>query len=159
VISPDLVVTGEAKEFYLEAMDLATPLRGRERFPGTGTEFDPAVSPSHVAWKVVEPGFAPHNWGAVRVLDRATGREIALDVDRARSPSIGARYVTVEEITGRRLVVYDLVEDRLVDLSDQLPEGATAVANQSVAGNLLTFQLAFGDEAPRLAWAWLPPPG
>jgi hypothetical protein len=157
-VDMDFVVTGTAEEFHIESMDLAAPLRRRDRFPGTANDFDPAVTPEHVAWKTVEPDYAPANWGALRILERATGREMLLGVDRAMSPSIGARYVAFEEITQSRLLLYDLVEERIVDVSGALPDGARAVSRQSVAGDLLTFMVAVeGLATPRLAWAWLPP--
>ena len=157
-VDMDFVVTGTAEEFHIESLDLAAALRRRDRFPGTGNDFDPAVTPGFVAWKTVEPDYAPHNWGTLRVLDRDTGGEIVLDVDRGMHPSIGDRYVAFEEITQKRLLLYDLVEQRMVDLSDALPAGTTAISRQSIAGNLLTFMVAIeGFEAPRLAWAWLPP--
>jgi hypothetical protein len=157
-VDMDFVVTGTAEEFHIESLDLAAPLRRRDRFPGTAHDFDPAVTPGHIAWKTVKPDYAPANWGELRILERDTGREILLGVERGLRPSIGDRYVAFEEIAHDRLLLYDLVEQRLVDLSAELPEGTKSVSKQSVAGNLLTFMVAIeGSEAPRLAWAWLPP--
>jgi hypothetical protein len=155
VIHADFEQTGVGDEFHIESIDLGGSL-DRVRFAGTANDFDPAVSPSTIMWKTVRPGYAALSWGELHVRDRATGRVRDLEIDLAASPSIGDRFATFDEITRQRLLLYDIPNDTLTDVSDAVPAGTTSVTTISVSGRLLVCAVGLGDAATQIAWAVLP---
>jgi hypothetical protein len=155
VIHADFEQTGAGDEFHIESIDLGGS-RDRVRFAGTANDFDPAVTPSAIMWKTVQPGYAALTWGDLHVLDRSTGRVRDLPIDRANSPSVGDRFATFEEITRKRLLLYDIPHDELIDVSDGLPPGTTTVTAVSVFERLLVCAVGIGSAPPQIGWALLP---
>jgi hypothetical protein len=156
IIHADFEQTGAGDEFHIESIDPSSPGRERTRFAGTANDFAPAVSPTTILWKTVAPGYAALNWGAIRALDRASGRVDLLPVDAANNPTLGSHFGTFEEISRSRLLLYDPVSSDLLDMTGSLPDGATSLSLQSVAGNLLVFSLTIGTGSSQIAWAALP---
>jgi hypothetical protein len=156
VIHADFEQTGVGDEFHIESIDLGSPSRERRRFAGTANDFAPAVTSNTIMWKTVQPGYSALTWGDLHVQDRATGRVRDVEIDRADSPSIGDRFAAFEEITRKRLLLYDISDGELIDASDALPPGMTSVTSVTVAGKLLVCAVAAEQAPPQIAWALLP---
>jgi hypothetical protein len=156
VIHADFAHTGRGDEFHIESVDLDTPDLKSVRFAGTGNDFEPAISPAWVVWKTTKAGIAALSWGALHIRNRESGSETTIPVDRARSASVGDRFVTFQEISRQRLLLYDTATSELLDLTGSLPKGTKTVSLESVAGNLLVCAVSIDDAPPRIATAILP---
>jgi hypothetical protein len=154
-IHPDFKATGVGDEFHLEWLMLSDLDAPPTRFPGIGNDFDPAVNDRFIVWKTTEAGDAALNWGTVHVLDRRTDALATIPVPDANRPSIGDRYVTFDEISHRRLSVFDPVTQELFDLLPAAQRGQVMVGGESLSGRLLTFTTQ-GLGYPQIGWALLP---
>lgn len=154
-ILADFDASGTGDEFHLETISLANPDAAPIPFEGVGNDFNPAVSPDFVVWKTAEGDSAALNWGALHVMDRRTMAVSLIPVPDANRPSIGDRFVAFEEITRRRLALYDLAAGEVIDLIPPEDQGDIAVGGQSLSGNLLTFYTQ-GAGSPQIGWAILP---
>lgn len=94
------------------------------------------------------------NWGSLSVLNRHTQAVTSIPVPDANRPSTGDRYVTFDEITHTRLVVFDPITNELLDLRGDLPENLS-VGGQSISGQVLTF-FTQRTGFPQIWWATLP---
>ena len=160
-IHGDFDATGGGDEFHVEMLDLGNPAAPPVRFAGTGNDFNPAVNDAYVVWKTSGPGDSALNWGALRVLDRASQAVRAIPVDHANLPTIGERYVAFDEIFHARLAVYDPVTAHVLELAPRRAAGADGTVSyggESLRGRLLTFfkQSAEGSGRPQIGWAVLP---
>jgi hypothetical protein len=155
IIRADFDLTGVGDEYHVETLDLANPGASPLRFPGTANDFNPAVNDSYVVWKTNDPGDAALNWGTLHVQDRRSDAVATIPVANGNRPSIGDRYVAFEEISHRRLVVYDPVTGDLLDLAPGSAQPAVSYGGQSLSGRLLTFYRQ-GGGALQIGWAILP---
>jgi hypothetical protein len=161
-IHPKSDPTAEGPEYNLEVLDLADPGARPLAFEGIDHhDFNPAVNDDYVVWKANVRGDAALNWGSLKVLDRRTQTIRTIPVENANRPSIGERFVAFDEITRRRLPLYDPVTRTVLDLAPELPvapEGDLAFGGESLSGRLLTFSVGPADASkpPRIGWAILP---
>ena len=155
-IKADFVGTADP-EYHLEHIDLSQPGARPVRFPGLALDFNPALNARYLVWKTNTQGDSALNWGTLHVLDRQSGETSAIPIERANRPSIGNRFVAFDEITHKRLGVYDLATARLVDLAGEVG-GTWTYGGISLSGRLLTFytQAADGTGLPQIRWAILP---
>lgn len=153
-IDPDFEGTGVGDETHIETIDLAVAAAAPVRFHGAGLDFDVAVSPDHIVWKSVEPGFSALTWGELHLLDRRSGEqlEIATQADR---PSVGARFVAFEELFHRRLLLYDLATRSVLEVPDARLGGRGTIGIPAVAGNLLAYSVAARGQQT-VYWTLLP---
>ena len=156
ILHPDWDGAGGGDEFHIEVLRLSTPGAAPERFEGTANDFHPAVSDTHVAWKTSIGDGAALNWGTVTVLDRSTRERREIPVGNANRPSLGTRFLTFEEISRKRLAVFDLARGELVDLRPSDLAAETFIGGQSISGSLLTFYTQRPEGLPRIGWALLP---
>jgi hypothetical protein len=156
VIRGDFDLTGVGDEFHIDTLNLAEPDTPPVRFAGLANDFNPAVNDGFVIWKTVEPGMAALNWGTLHVLDRRTRATATIPVPNANRPSIGDRFATFDEITARRLSLYDLRTSALLDLREPDLPDAVRFGGHSVSGRLFTFFTQDGGDPPSIGWALLP---
>jgi hypothetical protein len=155
IIRADFDLTGVGDEYHVETLDLANPDASPVRFAGSANDFNPAVNDAFVVWKTTDDGDAALNWGTLHVMDRRTDAVATIPVTNGNRPSIGDRYVAFEEISHRRLVVYDPVTGDLLDLAQGTAQPAVSYGGQSLSGRLLTFYRQ-GGGALQIGWAILP---
>jgi hypothetical protein len=146
---------GDGDEFHIEILSITAPNAPPKRFEGIANDFNPAVDDRYVAWKTVEPGFAALNWGTLHVLDRQSQEVTEVPVPEANRPSLGDRFLAFQEITHRRLEVFDLERRELVDLLTDAEDDDLAYGGQTLSGNLLGF-FSQGTGFPQIRWAELP---
>jgi hypothetical protein len=154
IIEPDYAGTGAGDDISIETIDLANPSAGPARFDGRGATFNPAVSADHVVWKSVEPGFAALTWGQLHVLDRSSNERLLI-AGQANNPSIGLRFVAFEEISHRKLLLYDLATRTVVEIPDPLRGANGTVGPVAISGNLLGFNVS-SKGSKTVFWAILP---
>jgi hypothetical protein len=152
-IEPDPM--GIADEFHIEHLDLTAARAPAVVFRGLGHDFSPAVNARFVAWKTTEPGDSALNWGELHVMDRRSDSIAAIPVAKANRPSIGDRFVALDEITHSRLAVYDLATGLIVELV-RTESGGPTYGGSSLSGRLLTFFTQATGGQPQIGWAILP---
>jgi hypothetical protein len=140
-IEPDFEGTGEGDNISIATIDLANPSAGPDRFDGRGSDFNPAVSTDYLVWKSVDPGFAALTWGQLQLLDRSSNERLLI-ADQANNPSIGSRFVAFEEISHRKLLLYDLATRSVVEIPDPLRGANGTVGPVTISGNLLGFNVS-----------------
>ena len=156
ILRPDWDGTQGGDEFHIETLDIRRPETPAVRFTGNANDFNPVVSDAHVAWKTQVSDGAALNWGTVTVMDRAGFARREVPMANLNWPSLGTRFLTFEEITRRRLAVFDLARHELVDLRPDSWSHDRAIGGQSISGSLLAFYIQDGAGAPRIGWAVLP---
>jgi len=154
IIEPDFAGTGAGDEIRIETIDLANPSGGPARFDGRDNAFNPAVSADYVVSKSVEPGFAALTWGELHALDRRTNERLLI-ADQANNPSIGSRFVAFEEISRRKLLVFDLATRTLVEIPHPMRGANATVGPVAISGNLLAFNVS-GKGSKTVYWTILP---
>ena len=154
IIEPDLEGTDAGDGISLETIDLTNPSAGPARFDGDGNAFSPAVAVDQVVWKSVEPGLAALTWGELHVLDRQSNERVPI-ADQANNPSIGSRFVAFEEISRRKLLLYDLATRTVVEIPDPMRGANGTVGPVAISGNLLGFNVS-SKGSGTVSWTILP---
>ena len=154
IIEPDFEGTAAGDDISIATIDLTNPSAGTARFDGRGSDFNPTVSPDYMVWKSVEPGFAALTWGQLHVLDRHSNEQLVI-ADQANNPSIGSRFVAFEEITHRKLLLYDLTTRTTVEIPDPLGGANGTVGPVAISGNLLAFNVS-AKGSKHVYWTTLP---
>jgi hypothetical protein len=154
IIEPDYAGTGAGDDISIATIDLTNPSGGPARFGGRGGDFNPAVSADHVVWKSVEPGFAALTWGELYVLDRSSNERL-LFAEQANNPSIGSRFVAFEEISHRKVLLYDLATRTAVEIPDPMRGATGTVGPVAISGNLLGFNVS-SKGSKTVYWTILP---
>jgi hypothetical protein len=154
IIEPDFEGTGAGDDISIATIDLANPSAGPARFDGRDNDFNPAVSADYVVWKSVEPGFAALTWGQLHVLDRSSNERLVI-AEQANNPSIGSRFVAFEEISHRKVLLYDLATRTLVEIPDPRRGANGTVGPVAISGNLLGFSVS-SKGSTTVSWTVLP---
>ena len=154
IIEPDFEGSGAGDEISIATVDLADPSAGPTPFDGSGSAFNPAVSADYVVWKSLQPGFAALTWGELHLLDRSSNDRLVV-ADQANNPSIGSRFVAFEEITHRKLLLYDLATRTVVQIPDPIPGKNGTVGPVAISGNLLGFGVS-SKGSKTVSWTILP---
>jgi hypothetical protein len=154
IIEPDFEGTAAGDDISIATIDLANPSAGPARFDGRANDFNPAVSADHVVWKSVEPGFAALTWGQLHLLDRSSNERLVI-ADQANNPSIGTRFVGFEEISHRKLLLYDLATRTVVGIPDPMRGANGTVGPITISGNLLGFNVS-AKGSKTVYWTILP---
>jgi hypothetical protein len=154
IIEPDFEGTTAGDDISIATIDLTNPSAGPSRFDGRGNDFNPAVSADYVVWKSVEPGFAALTWGQLQVLDRNSNGRLLI-ADQANNPSIGSRFVAFEEITHRKLLLYDLATRVMVEIPDPMHGANGTVGPVAISGSLLGFNVS-AKGSKTVYWTILP---
>jgi hypothetical protein len=123
-------------------------------FEGLDNVFDPAVSTDHVIWKSVEPGLSALTWGELHALDRRSNERLVI-AEQANHPSIGSRFVAFEEISRRKLVLYDLATRSLAEVPDPIRGARGTVGPASISGSLLGYSVSVKG-SHTVYWTLLP---
>lgn len=155
IIHADFEGTGKGDEFHLETIALGDAGARPRRFAGVANDFEPAVSPTNVAWKTVEPGLAALTWGEVHILDRDTGETRRVPLPNLNHPSLGRRFLAFDEISRHRLLLFDLARGEVLEVPGPRDGSDTTFSGASLAGDLWTFIIGT-DDGPRIGWARLP---
>lgn len=154
IIEPDFEGSAAGDEISIATIDVANPSAGPTPFDGSGSDFNPAVSADYVVWKSLQPGFAALTWGELQVLDRTANERLVI-VDQANNPSIGSRFVAFEEITHRKVLLYDLATRSVVEVPDPTAGPNGTVGPVSIAGSLLGFGVS-SKGSKTVSWTTLP---
>jgi hypothetical protein len=154
IIEPDFEGTAAGDSISIATIDLANPAAGPTQFDGRGSAFNPGVSADHVVWKSVEPGFAALTWGQLHLLDRSSNQRLLI-ADQADNPSIGSRFVAFEEISHRKLLLYDVATRTLVEIPDPFRGANGTVGPVAISGSLLGFTVS-SKGSKTVYWTILP---